>query len=57
MSKEYAKKTVCIKLNTKVNKLENKIPVASTLIQTNQYKTEKQNLENLQIGEVENEIS
>ena len=57
MSKEYAKKTVCIKLNTKVNKLENKIPVASILIQTNQYKTEKQNLENLQIGEVENEIS
>ena len=57
MSKEYAKKTVCIKLNTKVNKLENKIPVVSILIQTNQYKTEKQNLENLQIGEVENEIS
>ena len=57
MSKEYAKKTVCIKLNTKVNKLENKIPVASILIQTNQYKTEKQNLENLQIGDIENEIS
>ena len=32
-------------LNAKVDDLEKKIPVASTLIQTNQYNTDRQNLE------------
>ena len=32
-------------INTKVNNLENKIPVVTTLIHTNQYNTGKQNLE------------
>ena len=32
-------------LNTKTNNLENKISDASTLIQTNQYNTDEQNLE------------
>ena len=35
VSKEVAKKTVYNKLNTKVYNLENEIPHASTLIQTN----------------------
>ena len=30
------------KLNTKVNNLENNIPVATTLIHINQYNTDKQ---------------
>ena len=45
MNKEVVKETMHNKLNTKVNNLENKIPNASTLIQTNQYNTDKQNLE------------
>ena len=36
VSKEVVKKTVCNTLNLKVNNLEEKIPDASTLIQTNQ---------------------
>ena len=40
------KKTVYSKLNTNVNILENKIPDVSTLLQTSQYNTDKQNLEN-----------
>ena len=43
------------KVNTKVNYLENKILDASTLIQTNQYDTDKQSLEEKN-GEVENRI-
>ena len=49
------KKTVCNKLNKKVNDLESKFPDVSTLIQTNQYNTDKHNLEK-KIGEVENKI-
>ena len=44
VSKEVIKSTKFNKLNTKVNNLENKIPDASTLIQTNQYNTDKQSL-------------
>ena len=36
VSEEVVKKTVCNTLNPKVNNLEEKIPDASTLIQTNQ---------------------
>ena len=45
VSKEVRKKAVHNKLNTKVNNLENKIPDASTLIQSNQDNTGKQNSE------------
>ena len=55
MSKEYAKKIVNNKLNTKVNNLYNKTFEASTLIQTNQYNTDRQNLEK-KIDNVENKI-
>ena len=41
MSKEVVKKIVYSKPNKKVNNLENKIPDASTLIETNQYNTDK----------------
>ena len=54
-SKDAVKKTVHNKVNTKVNYLENKILDASTLIQTNQYDTDKQSLEEKN-GEVENRI-
>ena len=50
VSKEIGKKN-----NMKVNNVEKKIPDQSTLIQTNQYNTDKQNLEK-NIGEVENKI-
>ena len=43
------------KLNAKVNNLYNKIPEACTSIQTNQYNTDRQNLEK-NIREVENKI-
>ena len=43
VSKETVKKTVHNKLNTKVNRSRKKIPDASTLFQTNQYNTDKQN--------------
>ena len=46
MSKEVVKKTVYNTINAKVNDLEKKIPDVSNLIQTNQYNTDKQNLEN-----------
>ena len=45
VSKEVVKSTKFNKLNTKVNNLEKKIPDAATLIQANQYSTDKQNLE------------
>ena len=40
-SKKDIKNTKFNKLNTKVNNLESKIPDVSTLIQTNQYNTDK----------------
>ena len=45
VSKEIVKKMVCNNLNPKVSDLENKIPDVSTLIQTNQYNTDKQIIE------------
>ena len=39
------KNTICSKLDTKVIKLNTKIPDAITLIQINQCNTDKQNLE------------
>ena len=45
VSKEVVKTTVYNKLNKKVNNLENKIPDAFTLIETNEYSTDKQNVE------------
>ena len=41
VSKEVVKNTKFNKLNTRVNNIENEIPGASTLIQTNQYNTDK----------------
>ena len=41
---KVVKNTKFSKLNMKVNNLENRIPDASTLIQTNQYKADKRNL-------------
>ena len=55
MSKEVVKKTEYNKVNTKVNNLENKNTDMCTLIWTNQYNADKQNLEK-QIGEVEKKI-
>ena len=45
VSNGVAKKIVYNKLNAKVNSLEKNITDASTLIQSNQYNTDKQNLE------------
>ena len=45
VSKEVIKKTVYNKLNTKVNNSEKKIP--NTLIKSNQYNTDKRNLEKI----------
>ena len=45
VSKEVVKSTKFNKLNTKVNNLEKKISDAATLIQANQYSTDKQNLD------------
>ena len=45
VDEEVVEKTVYNAQNTKVINLENKIPDASTSIQTNQYSTNKQNLE------------
>ena len=42
---EVLKNTKFNTLKTKVNKLEKKIPYATTLIYINQYNTDKQNLE------------
>ena len=42
---EVVKYNECNTLNMKVNNLEKTIPDATTLIQTNQYNSEKQNLE------------
>ena len=55
VSKKVVKERVYNKLNTKVNSLEKKIPDGYTLIQTNQYNANKQNLER-KIGAVENKI-
>ena len=41
VSKEVVKNTKFNELNTRVNNIENEIPGASTLIQTNQYNTDK----------------
>ena len=46
---------MCNKINSKVNNFENKITDASSLIWTDQYNTDKENLEK-KIGEVENKI-
>ena len=45
VSKEVIKKTVYNTLNTKVNNSEKKIP--NTLIKSNQYNTDKRNLEKI----------
>ena len=45
VSKEVVKKTEYNKVNTKVNNLENKNADMCTLIWTNQYNADKQNLE------------
>lgn len=45
MSTEVVKNTECGKLNAKVNNSENKFPDASTLIETNRYNTDKQNVD------------
>ena len=45
VSNGVAKKIVYNKLNAKVNSLEKNITDASTLIQSNQYNTDKQHLE------------
>ena len=42
---EVVKNTIFNTLKTKVNNLDNKIPDATTLIQINQYNTDKKNLE------------
>ena len=49
---EVAKNTELYTLKVKVNKLDKKIPVATTLIQINQYNTDKQSLEK-KIGDVD----
>ena len=43
VSKEIFKNRKFSTINTKVNKSEKKFPVASTLIWTNQYKTDTEN--------------
>ena len=53
VSKKVVKNTKFNKLNSKVSNLENKIPNASTLIQTNQYNASKQNLKKKD-GDVDN---
>ena len=45
MKNEVVENTKFNTLKTKVNKLDKKISDATTLIQINQYNTEKQNLE------------
>ena len=45
VNKEVVKNTKFNKLNIKVNKLDEKIPDATTLIHINQCNTDKQNLE------------
>ena len=52
MNRKVVKNTKFIKLNTKANKLDTKIPHATTLIYINQYKTNIQNLEK-KIGDVD----
>ena len=56
VSKEVVKKTTYNKLNKKANNLENKISHdGSTLVQTNRYHSDKQDLEK-KINDVENKI-
>ena len=45
MSKEVVKNTKLTMLKTKVNKIDKKIPNATTLIYIIRYSTDKQNLE------------
>ena len=52
VNKEVVKNTKFSKLNTKVNKLERKVPDTTTLIHINQYNTDKQTLEK-NIGDVD----
>ena len=52
---EVVKNTKFNTLKTKVNNLEKKIPDGATLIQINQYNTDKQNLEK-KIGDVDKKI-
>ena len=52
VANEVVKNTKFNTLKTKVNNLEKKIPDATTLIHTNQYNTDKQNLEK-KIGDVD----
>ena len=44
MDKEVVKTTKFNALETKVNKLDKKIPAPTTLIKINQYNTDKENL-------------
>ena len=44
MDKEVVKTTKFNALETKVNKLDKKIPAPNTLIKINQYNTDKENL-------------
>ena len=55
VDKEVVKKTVYNTLNTKVNNLEKKIPDGSTLNQTNQYNTSKQNLKKI-VGDIKKKV-
>ena len=56
VSKEVMKKTVYDKPNSKVSNLEKKIFDVCNLFQTNQYNTDKHNLER-KIGDVKNKTS
>ena len=49
---EVVKNTKFNTLETKLNNFENKIPVATTLIQIDQYNTDKKKLEKQKIGDV-----
>ena len=49
---EVVKNTKFNTLGTKLNNFENKIPVATTLIQIDQYNTDKKKLEKQKIGDV-----
>ena len=55
LDNEVAKNTTLNTLKTKVNNLEKKICVATTLIHINQHNTDKQNLEK-KIGDVDKKI-
>ena len=52
---QFVKNTKFNTLKAKVNNFEKKIPDAATLVQINQYNTDKQNLEK-KIGEVDKKV-